>query len=80
MSLPVTAATAAAAHVSLQALPTSPELAGGPLGNLLVALVVVALVLFIGRFVMSVAWSVLRIAIVVVGLLWLVSVVAPNLL
>jgi len=80
MSLPVTAAAAAAALAPLQVLPGVPGLAGSPLGNLLVALVVVALVLFVGRFVMSVAWSILRIAIVVVGLLWLVSIVAPNLL
>ncbi|MEF8773891.1 MAG: hypothetical protein V5A23_03335 [Halobacteriales archaeon] len=50
-----------------------------PLGKLLVALVVLALVLFVGRFVLGVAWKLLRIAIVVVALLWLISVVVPAL-
>lgn len=79
MSLTPTADAAAAALVPLQELPASPELAGGPIGSLLVALVVIALVLFIGRYVMSVAWRILKIAIVVVGLVWLASVVAPML-
>lgn len=52
---------------------------GTPLGKLLVALVVLALVLFVGRFVLGVAWKLLRIAIVVVALLWLLSVVVPAL-
>jgi hypothetical protein len=79
MSLLPTAATAAAALVPLQELPASPELAGGPIGNLLVALVVIALVLFVGRFVLSVAWRILKVAIVVVGLAWLFVTVAPML-
>jgi hypothetical protein len=52
----------------------------GPLGSLLVALVVIALVLVVGRFVLQVAWRLVTIAIVVVGLLWLLSVLVPGLL
>jgi hypothetical protein len=36
-------------------------------------------VLFIGRYVMSVAWRIIKIAIVLVGLAWLVITVAPML-
>lgn len=50
-----------------------------PLGKLLFALVVLAVVLFVGRFVLNVAWRLLRVAIVVVGLLWLLSVIVPGL-
>lgn len=49
-----------------------------PLGKLLVALVVIALVLILGRLVMNLAWRLLKIAIIIVGLLWLVSVVIPS--
>lgn len=78
-SLHGAAAHAPAVVVPLQEMPADLGLAGSPLGNLLVALVVIALILFIGRYVMSVAWRILKIAIVVVGLLWLVSVVLPML-
>lgn len=65
---------------ALAPLQSAPEfVTGTPLGKLLVALVVLALVLFVGRFVMGIAWKLLRIAIVVVGLLWLLSVVVPAL-
>lgn len=59
-------------------LQVAPGLFATPLGKLLVALVVVALVLFVGRFVMNMAWRLLRIAIVLVGIAWLVSVVVPE--
>jgi hypothetical protein len=64
----------------LQSLPAPDALAGSPLGSLLVALVVVALVVFVGRFVLSVAWRLVRIAIVLVGVAWLLSVFVPGLL
>lgn len=54
-------------------------LLGTTTGKLLVALVTAALVVFIGRFVLGLAWKVLRLAIVVVGALWLLSVVVPGL-
>lgn len=75
--LPTLQGSAAQAIVTLQEMPVLPEPLGGPFGSLLVALVVVALILFIGRFVMSVAWRLVKIAIVVVGLAWLVLTVAP---
>ena len=54
--------------------------AAEPLGTLLVAVVVLALVVLIGRFVLNVAWRLLRIAAVVIGLLWGFSVLAPEVL
>lgn len=59
-------------------LQATPELLATPLGKLLVALVVVALVLVVGRFVMNMAWRLLKIAIVLVGIAWLVAVVLPE--
>lgn len=51
-----------------------------PIGMLLVAVVVLALVVLIGRFVLNVAWRLLRIAAVVIGLLWGISVLVPEVL
>lgn len=45
-----------------------------PLGKLLLALILVAVVLVIGRVLMGVAWRLVTIAIVVVGGLWILSV------
>lgn len=78
-SLQGVAVHAPALVVPLQELPADLPLGGSPLGNLLVALVVIALILFIGRYVLSMAWRILKIAIVVVGIVWLVSVVLPML-
>lgn len=67
--------------ISLQSAGFSLQAAGlfaSPLGKLLAALVVVAVVLFVGRFVMNVAWRLLRIAIVLVGAAWFVSVFTPG--
>lgn len=49
------------------------------LGKLLVALVVVGVVVFVGRYVLDVASKILKIAIAAVAVLWLVSVVVPRL-
>jgi len=49
-------------------------------GKALVAVVVLALVVFVGRFVLGLAWKLLRIAIVAVGVLWLLSVFVPGLI
>jgi hypothetical protein len=67
------------APVLLQEAPATPEFLGGPVGTLLAALVVIALILFIGRYVMSVAWRIVKIAIVLVGIAWLVLNVLPAL-
>lgn len=77
--LPTLQGSAADAAVALQGNPALPEALGGPFGSLLVALVVVALIVFIGRYVMSVAWRLVKIAIVIVGLAWLVLTILPML-
>lgn len=48
-----------------------------PLGKLLAALVVAALVVFVGRFALGLAWRLLRVAVVVVAVVWLASIVLP---
>ncbi|WP_338738282.1 hypothetical protein [Haloplanus salilacus] len=48
-------------------------LLGGPLGQLLLAIVAVGVVVLVGRVVLSVAWRLVTIAAVVVGLLFLAS-------
>jgi hypothetical protein len=66
--------------LALVPLQSAPEfLTTTPLGKLLVALVVLALVLVVGRFVLNMAWRLLRIAILIVVVLWLLSVVLPGL-
>lgn len=64
-------------YVTLQAV--LPAIFATPLGKLLVALVVLALIVVIGKFVLNVAARLLKIAVVVVLLLWLL-VSAPDLL
>lgn len=56
------------------------DLLASPLGKLLVAVVLLGLVVVVVRFVLNMAWRIVKIAAVVIGLLWLVSVVAPTLL
>jgi len=58
-----------AALFQLQALPDS------PLGKLLVAIVALAVIVLVGRVVLSVAWKLLLIAGVVVAALYAVSLV-----
>jgi hypothetical protein len=48
-------------------------LLGEPLGQLLLAIVVIGVVVLVGRVVLSVAWRLVTIAAVVVGLLFLAS-------
>jgi len=50
---------------------------GGLLGRLMVAIVVVAVVVLVGRFVLSVAWRLVTIAALVVGALLLLSLFGP---
>lgn len=46
---------------------------GSPVGNLLVAVVALLVVVLIGRFLLSVAWKILLLAGVVIGALWVLS-------
>ena len=48
---------------------------GSPLGQLLLALVAVALVVVVGKFVLSLAWRLVTIGVVVVAALYLLSAV-----
>ncbi|MBX0325718.1 hypothetical protein EGH21_22125 [Halomicroarcula sp. F13] len=53
----------------------------GPLGSppsLLVGLVLIALVLLVGRFVMKVAWRLVILAIVAVTVLWVLGILGFN--
>jgi hypothetical protein len=47
---------------------------GSPVGQLLVALVVAAIVIVVGKFVLSLAWRLVTIGVVVVAALYLLSV------
>ena len=51
-----------------------------PLGQLLAVLVVIAVVVLVGRIVLRVAWRLVTIAALIVGLLLLISMFAPGLL
>lgn len=51
-----------------------------PLGQLLVVLVGIGVVVLVGRVVLSIAWRLVTIAALVVGVLLLVSMFAPGLL
>ncbi|MFC7167741.1 hypothetical protein [Halospeciosus flavus] len=53
------------------------QLAGFDLTRLLIAVVAIGVVIFVGRFILSVAWKIVTIAAVVIGLLWLVSNFLP---
>jgi hypothetical protein len=59
----------------LQAPLQGPSMPGGLLGQAVIALVAIAIVIVVGRIVLSIAWKLVIIASVVVGLLWLLSVV-----
>jgi len=48
-------------------------LLGTQIGQLLVALVVIAVVVLVGRFVLNVAWKLVLVATVIVGAIWLAS-------
>jgi len=52
----------------------------GPVPAILVGLVLIAIVLLIGRLVMKVAWRLVIIAIIVVGTLWLLSLLGFGLI
>ncbi|MWV64743.1 hypothetical protein GRS48_07895 [Halorubrum sp. JWXQ-INN 858] len=46
---------------------------GDPVGQLLIALVAVALVIVVGKFVLSLAWRIVTIGVVVVAVFYLLS-------
>lgn len=50
-----------------------PGIFASPLGQLLLALIGIAVVLIVGRFLLSLAWRIVTIAAVIVGLLLLLS-------
>jgi len=54
-------------------LPLQAGLLGTQMGQLLVALVVVALVIVVGKFVLKLAWRLITIGIVVVAVLFVLS-------
>lgn len=65
-------------------MPLTPQVAlqfggvpGGPLGQILLAIVAVGVVILVGRVVLKVAWRLVTIAAVVVGLLLLASLFLP---
>ncbi len=55
------------------AVPLQPGVAGDPVARLLIALVAVALLVVVGKFVLSLAWRLITIGIVVVAVLYLLS-------
>ncbi|QKY18824.1 hypothetical protein B4589_012000 [Halolamina sp. CBA1230] len=60
-----------AASMALLQLP----LPDGMLGQALLALLAIAVVIVVGRVILSIAWKLVLIASVVIGALWLVSTV-----
>lgn len=55
-------------------LPTAVGLLATPLGKLLAALLVTAVVIFLGRIVLNVAWKLVLAATAVVGVLYVFSI------
>ncbi|MEF8828133.1 MAG: hypothetical protein V5A38_12045 [Halolamina sp.] len=61
--------------VLVSALLQGPPLPAGPLGQALIAIIAIAVVILVGRIVLSIAWRLVLIASVVIGALWLLSIV-----
>lgn len=51
----------------------------GPFGLVLLGLIAVGLVVLIGRFVLNVAWRLIKIATVAIAVLWGIVVLLPQL-
>lgn len=51
-----------------------PGLFATPLGRLVVAIVVIAVIILVGKFILNIAWRILTIAAVVVAAWWLLTV------
>ncbi|MBP1986169.1 hypothetical protein [Halolamina salifodinae] len=62
-------ATLPALSLALLQLPM-PE---GPIGQALIAVIAIAIVILVGRIVLSIAWKLVLIASVLIGALWLVT-------
>jgi len=64
--------------------PTTALQVGGllatPLGKLFAAVVVLGVVVLVGRLVLRVAWRLITVAAVVIGVLFLLSMFAPGLI
>jgi hypothetical protein len=56
------------------------SLFASPLGRLFAALVVIAAVILVGRLVLNVAWKLVTIAAIIVGILLLLSMFVPGVL
>mgnify|MGYP006275668121 CR=1 FL=1 len=56
-------------------VPLQGPLPDGILGQAIIAIVAIAIVVVVGRIVLRIAWKLVIVAAVVVGLLWLLSVV-----
>lgn len=63
----LTPAVASGLTAGLGSVLTQAGVFGDPMGQLLVALVVVALVIVVGKFLLSLAWRLITIAVVVVA-------------
>lgn len=60
--------------VLASALQQMPPLPGGLLGQALLAVVAIAVVILIGRILLSIAWKLVAAASVVIGVLWLLRI------
>lgn len=63
------------AAVALPTVLQAGGLLGSPLGKLLLALLAVAVVIFLGRIVLDIAWKLVLAAAVIVGVIWLLTTV-----
>ncbi|QHS17637.1 hypothetical protein [Halopenitus persicus] len=73
LPVPETTAVTADLAATVGTLPLQPGFVSTPLGQVLIALVAVAIVIVIGRVVLAIAWKLVTIAAVVVALLLLLS-------
>ena len=60
-------------HPELPAVLLQPGIFASPLGQVLLTLIGIAVVLVVGRFLLSLAWKIVTVAAVVVGLLLVLS-------
>ena len=73
LPVPETASAAPNLAAAVGTLPLQPSFTSTPLGQVLVALVAIAIVIVIGRVVLAIAWKLVTIAAVVVALLFVLS-------
>lgn len=70
-------ATLPALPALLAAMPLQLEALNSTLGRLLLAVIAIGVIVFVGRFVLSIAWKLVVVAAVVIGALWVVSNFLP---